>query len=55
MKKVIDFSVDAKELRELRKSADEFIELLDGQLRKNKIDADVFLGGSLAKGTLAKS
>jgi len=45
-----DFSVDEKEFKEMKKEVDDFMNIL-----RKKIGADVFLGGSFAKGTVAKS
>jgi tRNA nucleotidyltransferase (CCA-adding enzyme) len=51
----LDFSVDKKEFIFLKKETEQFLKLLEKYLGEEKIDADVFLGGSFAKGTLAKS
>ncbi|MFH1802639.1 MAG: nucleotidyltransferase domain-containing protein [archaeon] len=45
-----DFSVGEEELREFKKEIKEFMEVL-----KQRAGAEVFLGGSFAKGTVAKS
>lgn len=50
----LDFSVDKKEFRELKREVDWFLKILKREVRK-KYDADIFLGGSFAKGTLTKS
>jgi tRNA nucleotidyltransferase (CCA-adding enzyme) len=52
--KGIDFSVDGEELKVLKKELTYFLAKLRAEVRKN-FDADVFLGGSFAKGTLSKS
>ena len=41
-------------LKNIKKISDDFCKKLKGKLIKNKIKADVFIGGSLAKGTLTK-
>ncbi|MBU0906685.1 MAG: nucleotidyltransferase domain-containing protein [Nanoarchaeota archaeon] len=52
--KKFDFSVGKEEFRKLKKEVDWFLEVLKFKVNK-KYDADVFLGGSFAKGTLALS
>jgi len=44
----------AKEQEVLEKETDRFVENLEGKIKKGKIKAEVFVGGSLAKGTLIK-
>jgi len=44
-----------QELDHLKKQAQIFTEQLDKELSKARFDADVFIGGSFAKGTLVKS
>ena len=51
----IDFEPDKEESEFLKKETKKFLEILNHHVRKNKIDADVFVGGSFAKGTVAKS
>lgn len=51
----LDIALSKKEFSELKKQALGFIELLKKHIAKNKVDADVFLGGSFAKNTVAKS
>lgn len=51
----LDFTLNEKNFLELKKEIDEFVGILRSQIKKDKIRADVFLGGSFAKGTLAKS
>jgi len=55
MKRKLDFLLDEKELGYLRKKVREFVLDLKKSLRKKKIAADVFVGGSFGKGTLTKS
>lgn len=43
-----------EEYEKIRGISDNFIKALKEKLKKNKIKADVFLGGSLAKGTIVK-
>lgn len=50
----LDFSVSKEEFSELKKITVRFVDLLKEFVRK-ELDAEVFLGGSFAKGTLAKS
>ena len=52
--KEIDFSLGKKELDCLKKESNEIILKLRKELQKQKFNADVFLGGSLAKETLIK-
>lgn len=51
----IDFSVEEHELREMRKQIDDFIDQLRESVKRNRIDAEICLGGSFAKGTVATS
>jgi tRNA CCA-adding enzyme len=46
--------VDSKRFKEIKRISKEFILGLEGRLKKKGIDAQVFIGGSLAKGTLVK-
>jgi tRNA nucleotidyltransferase (CCA-adding enzyme) len=41
-------------INEINKTTKDFVEYLNKKLKKKKIKADVFVGGSLAKGTLIK-
>lgn len=50
-----DFSINEAEFTRLKQEARVFIGLLEKSISKNRINADVFLGGSFAKNTLAKS
>ena len=43
-----------KEIEELKKKADNFCDNINHKIRERKIKADVFIGGSLAKGTILK-
>lgn len=45
---------DKDTFKNIKKKGDEFCRDLKGRLKRNKIKADVFVGGSLAKGTLIK-
>tara|TARA_Y100000310_G_scaffold123699_1_gene122471 strand:+ start:2451 stop:3701 length:1251 start_codon:yes stop_codon:yes gene_type:complete len=49
----IDFSPLENEIKDLKKETDELVESIKKEIKKKKIDADVFVGGSFAKGTLA--
>ncbi|MBU0760652.1 MAG: nucleotidyltransferase domain-containing protein [Nanoarchaeota archaeon] len=51
----LDFSVGKNEFNELEKETKSFLNLLKKQVSKKKVNCEVFLGGSFAKGTLAKS
>jgi tRNA CCA-adding enzyme len=53
--KELDFSPSKKEYSYLKRETEKFIELMKIELIKSKVDADVFVGGSFAKGTLARS
>lgn len=52
MKTDLDFYIDEKELSYLKKETKTFVDSLKRLVKKK--DADVFVGGSFAKGTLAK-
>jgi tRNA nucleotidyltransferase (CCA-adding enzyme) len=53
--KNLDIVLSPEEFRDLKKKTNDFIELLKKHVAKNKIDSDVFLGGSFAKNTVARS
>jgi tRNA nucleotidyltransferase (CCA-adding enzyme) len=53
--KSVNFSVPTDELSEIKKQTKEVVAALGKGIKKNKIKAEVFVGGSFAKGTLAKS
>jgi tRNA nucleotidyltransferase (CCA-adding enzyme) len=53
--KEFDFALAKEEMKGIDKEVGVFFELLKESVKKNKVDADVFVGGSYAKGTLAKS
>ncbi|MBU1051956.1 MAG: nucleotidyltransferase domain-containing protein [Nanoarchaeota archaeon] len=53
--KKLNFSIGKKEFNELKKETNNFIDVLKRHVGKNRVNADVFLGGSFAKGTLAKA
>lgn len=60
LKKVIDEQIkllrpDANSIKELEKRSKDFVNNLEKEIKKARIEADVFLGGSFAKGTLLKS
>lgn len=50
----VDFSPTKEDVNGLKKESLEIIGRIKEGIRKNKIDADVFMGGSLAKNTLVK-
>ncbi len=52
--KKLDFSVAREEYLKLKREIDLFLKELEMAVKK-KVDADVFLGGSFAKGTLTQS
>lgn len=52
--KKIDFAPSAEELELLKRETKAFIALVEESLRNQKIDGDVFIGGSYAKGTLTR-
>ena len=55
LKKEIDeIKPSSAALKEIKKTAEDFIKHLEKQIKKKKIKADVFIGGSLAKGTLTR-
>jgi tRNA nucleotidyltransferase (CCA-adding enzyme) len=53
--KEADIVLEPKEFSRLMGETKQFIESLKRHIAINKIDADVFLGGSFAKGTVARS
>lgn len=53
--KQVDFSVAVSEVREIKKECNELIKELKAILKKQKIKADIFVGGSFAKGTIVRS
>jgi tRNA CCA-adding enzyme len=50
-----EFYIEKKEFNNLSKKANSFKREIEKELRKNKIKADVFLGGSFAKKTLVNT
>ncbi len=52
--KIEKIKLDVDILKKINKTADDFCKYLRGKLRKKKIKAEVFIGGSLAKNTLVK-
>lgn len=58
LKKILDkieLLPSKEELSYLKKETSVFVKLLQEEIRKQKVNAEVFVGGSFAKGTLAKS
>ena len=53
--KKLNFFLDKEELRDIEIKVKDFTETLRESIRKKRIDAEAFIGGSFAKGTLAKS
>ncbi len=51
----LDFSWNKEELKLLKKISQNFIESLKNSIKKTKINAEVFVGGSFARGTLERS
>lgn len=51
----IDFSIDSNELKKISFETKLFLDLLRKTIKKLKIRAEPFVGGSFAKGTMAKS
>lgn len=59
LRKILEKEIELIELGEeewnyLEKEAEDFVELLKGEIKKEKIEAEVFIGGSFAKKTLIK-
>jgi len=52
--KEVDFSPAKDDLRKLNIESREIMDSIRNEIKKKEIDADVFLGGSLAKGTIVK-
>lgn len=50
----LSFSADEEDVSCLKKETKIFIEKIKRQIKKRKVDVEVFVGGSFAKGTLAK-
>lgn len=60
LKKVVSEQIrllkpDENSIKDLEKRSKEFILKLQEEISKSKVDADVFIGGSFAKGTLLKA
>ena len=53
--KKLDFSLEKDELKIIKKISLEFVKSLKNCIKRTKINADVFIGGSFAKETLTKS
>ncbi len=53
--KELNFSPSKEELTEIRKKTEQIVSLLRNEIKKRKINADVFVGGSYPKGTLAEN
>lgn len=52
--KKADVLLPQEEMSSMRREVDAFVKDLKMEVKKNKIDANVFVGGSFAKGTLAR-
>ena len=50
----LDFSPEKKDIDYLKKENSNLVEEIKKEIKKERVDADVFVGGSLAKGTLVK-
>ena len=50
----LNFILDKTELAELKKNNQKIIDLLKAEIKRRGIKADVFIGGSFAKGTMTK-
>ncbi len=50
----LDLAPSKEEMLTLKKSTEDFLVLLGNELKRSKVNAEVFLGGSFAKGTLIK-
>src|SRR3990167_5773970 len=48
------YTPDNESVVKLKRRLQEFVFLLERELKKEKISADVFIGGSFAKGTMIK-
>lgn len=53
--KQLDVEISDVQLRQMKADTKSFVSLMKSCIAKRKIDADVFVGGSFAKGTLVKS
>ena len=53
--KNLDFSISEKEFKSIKEETKKIVNMLKKNIKNKKIKADVFLGGSFAKGTLTKS
>ena len=51
----LDFSIPKKEFNIIKEETKEIVNILKKSIKDKKINAEVFLGGSFAKGTLTKS
>lgn len=53
--KNLDLFFSTDEMKLIKKETDCFVKILEKNIRKEKTDADVFVGGSYGKGTLVKA
>ncbi|MBX4196543.1 nucleotidyltransferase domain-containing protein [Candidatus Pacearchaeota archaeon] len=51
----VDVSPSEKDLETLEKDTDTIIELIENEIKRQRVSAQVFVGGSFAKGTLTKN
>ena len=55
LKEVLEKSNPSEEeLKEIKRNVDSFCEEINKNIKKFKIDAEIFIGGSFAKGTVIK-
>ncbi len=52
--KKLDFSPSQEEIKEIKKNLTLLLEAVKKEIKRQRLDADVFVGGSYAKGTLVK-
>lgn len=50
----VNFSASVDEIKEINKAGKEVFQILKESIKKEKINADLFFGGSFAKGTMVK-
>jgi len=53
--KKLDFEIEKNDLDFIKNETDKILFLLKNEIKRRKVKADIFVGGSLAKGTIVKS
>ncbi len=53
-KEILEITPDIEKMQDIRKATKKIIDSLESEIKKSRIKADIFVGGSLAKDTLIK-